>query len=571
MKQLYTRWGKELKKRTDKEGAAGQVLPEYPRPLLEREGYVCLNGYWEYRITRKKNGRPPEIYDGRILVPFSPESALSGVKRQLKPGEELWYRRTLITGKEDGKRTLLHFGAVDQMCIVYVNGRRVRSHSGGYLPFTADITRYIEAGENELCVRVRDVSDRSCHAKGKQRLLRGGMFYTAQSGIWQTVWMETVPRHYIESLKCTPLYDESAVEVTALSHTDMEAEILFEGETYKTRTNRSIRIPVKERKSWTPETPYLYRYEVKAGEDRVKSYFAMRLATIEKDQKGIPRICLNHKPYFQNGVLDQGYWPDGLYTAPSDEAMIFDIMEMKKQGFVMLRKHCKTEPQRWYYHCDRLGMLVWQDMINGGSAYHHWFVTYAATAFGLLHIRISDKFRWLLSRKNEKGRLEFEKEMRGTVKALYNHPSVIVWTLFNEGWGQFDTVRLTRELRRIDRGRLIDAASGWFDQGCGDLKSEHNYFFRLKVKPEEKRAAVLSEFGGFSMRVKGHSSSMQMYGYRIFADKKKLNHAYRKLWEEVESLKEQGLCAAVYTQVSDIEEEVNGIFTYDREVRKIES
>ncbi|OUP67082.1 glycoside hydrolase family 2 [Drancourtella sp. An177] len=561
MKQLYTRWGRDV----DPE----HVLEEYPRPLMKREKFMNLNGWWDYRITRSRSMERPGVYDGKILVPFSPESALSGVKRPVKPGETLWYRRSFQHPAASGRdRILLHFGAVDQMCIVYVNQKRAGSHKGGYLPFDLDITRFLKEGENELCVQVRDVSDTSYHARGKQKLKRGGMFYTAQSGIWQTVWMETVPEDYIRELRCRPDYDKKEVEITVLSDAKMDVAVDLEGKLFAGMTNIPIRIPLERMESWTPEHPYLYLYTVVAGKDRVESYFAMRCFTVEKDRRAIPRLCLNHRPYFQKGILDQGYWPDGLYTAPSDEAMIFDITAMKEEGYCMIRKHCKIEPQRWYYHCDRLGMIVWQDMVNGGSAYHHWFVMYAATVFGLLHIRVTDRMKMWLSRKSPEGRKEFEKEIKSTIKVLYNHPSIAVWTLFNEGWGQFDTARLEQKMRALDPTRLIDAASGWFDQGTGDFQSTHNYFFRLGVKPEKERACILSEFGGFSMRVKGHCSTMQMYGYRIFADKKKFRRAYRNIWQEVAELEKDGLCAAVYTQLSDVEDEVNGILTYDREVRK---
>ena len=455
------------------------------------------------------------------------------------------------------------------MCVVYINGRRAGCHKGGYLPFTIDVTRYLKEGENDLCVRVRDISDQSWHAKGKQKIQKGGMFYTAQSGIWQTVWMEAVPHNYIEEIKCRPFYDTGEVEITVFANVAKKARIILEGRVCEAGTNEPVRIRLREKRSWTPWDPYLYEFEVRMGKDKVKSYFAMRCITVEKDPKGIPRICLNHEILFQRGLLDQGYWPDGLYTAPSDEAMIFDISQAKNLGYNMLRKHCKIEPQRWYYHCDRLGMLVWQDMVNGGEAYHHWYVTYGATAMSIWHITVTDKVRRLLSRKSEKGRAEFEHEMRQTVRTLYGHPSIVLWTLFNEGWGQFDTKRLTKELKRLDPTRLVDAASGWFDQRCGDVRSTHNYFFRLKVKTEKERASILSEFGGFSMREKGHSACPAIYGYRIFPGKKSLCHAYEKIWKEVRNLERKGLCAAVYTQLSDIEEEVNGLWTYDREVLKI--
>ncbi|MEF9944953.1 MAG: glycoside hydrolase family 2 TIM barrel-domain containing protein [Lachnospiraceae bacterium] len=563
MKQLYTRWGKALEQE--------RVLQEYPRPLMERSDYDNLNGLWEYAFSEEK--KKPEKYDGEILVPFSPESVLSGVKRQLKPQEYLWYRKILKAADDrEGKRLLLHFGAVDQACKVYVEGKEVYRHVGGYLPFSIDITKAVKTGENELVVRVQDYSDTSYHARGKQKLKRGGMFYTAQSGIWQTVWMETVPQDYIHELIWTPLYDKKAIALQVVSKDSLAVQVHIEGEEIPVQgmSNEEFTIPLTQFHPWTPDSPYLYRVSVTMGKDRVKSYFAMRIFSVEPDQKGIPRICLNHKECFQKGVLDQGYWPDGLYTPPSDAAMIYDILQMKQMGFNMLRKHIKIEPQRWYYHCDRLGMIVWQDMVNGGSTYQHWYVTYLATAFSRLGVRVKDCYTKVLGRREKAGRLEFILEMEETVHLLYSHPSICTWVIFNEGWGQFQTKDMTALLKKLDATRLIDQASGWFDQGGGDVKSIHNYFFSLRIKAEEKRALVLSEFGGYSMRVRGHSASRNVYGYGVFHSKKRLGLAYHKMMEQVIGPKiPQGLCATVYTQLSDVEDEVNGMLTYDRAVRKI--
>lgn len=589
MKQLYTRWGREV----DPE----HVLPEYPRPLLVRENYTNLNGYWEYAFTEKY--REPEKYEGKILVPFSPESALSGVFRQLKPEEYLWYRRRFrLEGwkEKKGRRLLLHFGAVDQACRVLVNGRPAARHTGGYLPFSADITELAADGENELVVAVKDLTETSYHARGKQRLRRGGMFYTAQSGIWQTVWMEEVPRQYITNVNAEPDTEKGVVFITVEADMDRPVEIRIQkpriyGEPMKMpedaledrtqsgeeqeivcasgRTNKRLEIKIENMALWTCETPYLYPFTVVMGEDRAESYFAMRRFSVERDEKGILRICLNGAPVFQNGVLDQGYWPDGLYTAPSDEALIFDIQEMKKTGFNMVRKHLKIESQRWYYHCDRLGMIVWQDMVNGGGEYRRWFVTYAATVLSWRNVGIKDTHSGLFARKDRNGKLEFVREMKETVRILKGHPSIAVWVIFNEGWGQFQTEKMTEIVRELDPSRLIDPASGWFDQGGGDLKSIHNYFFALKVIPDDKRAVVLSEIGGYTFRQEGHSACEKLYGYSAYKDRNSLNQAYEELMEKVEKLIPEGLCASVYTQWSDIEEEINGVYTYDREIRKI--
>ena len=613
MKQLYTRWGRDLDPQN--------VLVEYPRPLLKRGSYINLNGYWDYAFTKEFN--KPEQYDGQILVPFSPETVLSGVSRQLQPDEYLWYRRTFTLEKwderKDGRRLILHFGAVDQACVVYVNGQKAARHTGGYLPFTADITALVCDGENELSLAVKDLSDTSYHARGKQRLERGGMFYTAQSGIWQTVWMEEVPEKYIANIETEADLERSAVRIRVSAAENSGSGVSANGQAAHTGapsdeegaesskaghpitiqirhpglytdndspesknqpntqqmcsasgiTGDWVEIPIPDIRPWTCETPYLYFFTVTMGEDRAESYFAMRKFSIEKDEDGIPRICLNGKVQFQNGVLDQGYWPDGLYTAPSDEALIFDITEMKKSGFNMVRKHIKIEPQRWYWHCDRLGIIVWQDMVNGGGAYKYWFVTYLATVMSWRGITMKDDHPWLLARRDRAGRAEFVREMKETIRILKGHPSIGTWVIFNEGWGQFQTEALTRIAKEEDPSRLIDAASGWFDQGGGDLQSVHNYFFKLKVRPEKERAAVLSEIGGHTYREPGHSACEELYGYGACRDKETLGKAYRELTDKVRALIPQGLCASVYTQWTDIEEEINGVYTWDREVRKI--
>ena len=598
MKQLYTKWGKNLDR--------DHVLEEYPRPLLMREDYQILNGWWDYAFTI--DYKQPQQYEGRILVPFSPETALSGVGRQLKPDEYLWYRRNFdLPGwdREKGQnRILLHFGAVDQSCEVRINGHKVKRHTGGYLPFEVDISRYAQESANELIVAVKDLSDTSYHSKGKQKLNAGGMFYTAQSGIWQTVWLEKVPETYIKEIKTVPdiekkiirikvsssystdkknvdklsrnlpieikirkpgLYPDPVVKPSQISTEDMLETAV------QAVSDKWIEIPIESISLWNCETPYLYYFEVKLGDDRAISYFAMRKFSLEtKVHEEFPRICLNGEVQFQNGVLDQGYWPESLYTPPSDAAMIFDIQEMKKTGFNMVRKHLKIEPQRWYYHCDRLGIVVWQDMVNGGSYYKHWFVTYGATLLSWLRIPMRDVYPRLLSREAKAGRLEFIREMKETIRLLGNHPSIAAWVIFNEGWGQFQTEDMTRIVRRLDPNRLIDQASGWFDQGGGDFSSLHNYFFKLFIRPERERASVLSEFGGYSYREPGHCAKEKLYGYGICKNKKDLEKRFLERWSGVRNLIPQGLSASIYTQWTDVEEEVNGVFTYDREVRKIE-
>lgn len=508
-------------------------------------------------------------------------------------------------GTEKGQnRILLHFGAVDQSCEVRINGHKVKRHTGGYLPFEVDISRYAQESANELIVAVKDLSDTSYHSKGKQKLNAGGMFYTAQSGIWQTVWLEKVPETYIKEIKTVPdiekkiirikvsssystdkknvdklsrnlpieikirkpgLYPDPVVKPSQISTEDMLETAV------QAVSDKWIEIPIESISLWNCETPYLYYFEVKLGDDRAISYFAMRKFSLEtKVHEEFPRICLNGEVQFQNGVLDQGYWPESLYTPPSDAAMIFDIQEMKKTGFNMVRKHLKIEPQRWYYHCDRLGIVVWQDMVNGGSYYKHWFVTYGATLLSWLRIPMRDVYPRLLSREAKAGRLEFIREMKETIRLLGNHPSIAAWVIFNEGWGQFQTEDMTRIVRRLDPNRLIDQASGWFDQGGGDFSSLHNYFFKLFIRPERERASVLSEFGGYSYREPGHCAKEKLYGYGICKNKKDLEKRFLERWSGVRNLIPQGLSASIYTQWTDVEEEVNGVFTYDREVRKIE-
>ncbi|MDF2543219.1 MAG: hypothetical protein K0S47_2937 [Herbinix sp.] len=569
--QLTTTWGEQID--------PDHVLEEYPRPQLKREQYTNLNGFWNYCIT--KDDRIPDQFTDQILVPFSPECILSGVNRQLKPDEFLWYERSLTNDqKPEGKRCILHFGAVDQYCEVYLNKKLITKHMGGYLPIDADITKALKEGENQLIVKVKDVSDTSYHSKGKQKLKRGGMFYTAQSGIWQTVWMEWVPEYYIEALKITPQVNNSAVQVEVIMNRPVvgpESEIIYhidvmdQGYLKQSLVSRNPNniITLTEFTYWSPENPYIYDLIITVGDDRVESYFAMRCFEVKKDKEGFLRIYLNHEPYFQNGLLDQGYWPEGLYTAPSDEALIFDIQKAKELGYNMLRKHIKIEPLRWYYHCDRLGMIVWQDMVNGGGNYNMLFVGYLPTLFPKAADWIKDKHYRMFSRKSKEGREEWTKECKATVEHLYNCPCIAVWVPFNEGWGQFDAQKAVELIHHVDKTRLIDHASGWFDQQGGDFKSIHNYFHILKITPD-KRAIVLSEYGGYACYVADHSYSYAIYGYRIYLTTQALDEAYQKLFrEEIPKLWEKGLSAAVFTQLSDVEDEVNGLFTYDRKVCKV--
>ncbi len=558
----------------------GSVLPEYPRPQFRRENWICLNGPWDYTFT-KKNKRP-ERPDGQILVPFSPECIRSGVSRQLLPGEYLWYFRFVYLNTiPENQRLLLHFGAVDQSCSVWWNGHLLGKHENGYLSFSFDVTDYLQEGNNTLWVRVQDDSDSGSQSRGKQSLKPHGMFYTAQSGIWQTVWMEWVPEKRIEKLKITPLYDEGSVrlEITLTHPQDMEIRMLWNRDSYchyvekedfpadQNTFVRDIRLP--DFRPWSPEDPFLYEVQLITETDTVHSYFAMRKFSLGLDEKQQPKLFLNNQPYFFNGVLDQGYWPESLYTAPSDEALVFDIRSMKELGFNMIRKHVKVEPMRWYYHCDRLGMVVWQDMVNGGGKPLLPLVCYLPNLFPPVTTRVRDNLYWFFSRTSKKARRKWEEEAMELIDQLYNIPCIGLWVLFNEGWGQFDSLRLTEKIHLADPGRLVDHASGWFDQGGGDVKSAHNYFRPLRVRTEQ-RPFILSEYGGHSCPVDGHLYSSNSFGYHTYKDTMEFTAAWQSLQKKIRELQGKGLAGAVYTQLSDVEEETNGLYTYDRKVCKVE-
>ena len=527
----------------------------YPRPQLRRDSYLCLNGWWDF-------GESPEefirSYPERILVPFPPEAPLSGIRRGHKKGNFLHYRRyfTLPEGFMQDK-LLLHLGAVDQKAWIKVNGHLAAIHEGGYLPIDLDITDMIRPGQNELQVLAIDDLDRS-YPYGKQRAKPKGMWYTPFSGIWQTVWLESVPRDYIRSLRISSTAKVATIEVTGGGEDKL---LTYDGKTVHFRGDR-VTIVTDGSRLWTPENPRLTEFTLESGGDTVHSYFALR--TLEtKVVDGIPRLCLNGKPYFFHGLLDQGYWPDGLVLPATPEGLRRDILTAKSLGFNTLRKHIKIEPELYYYECDRLGMIVWQDMVNNGS-YSYLRDTVLPT---LGWQKRSDSKRAVDSQTRQR----FLDAARKMVEHLYNHPCICQWTIFNEGWGQFDADQVTRQLRKWDRSRLIDSCSGWFAQQENPMESLHVYFKPVEVHPGRKPVA-LTEFGGAVYKLRDHSLSRgKTYGYGKCTSREAFEKAFLELYEkQILPAIPRGLCAAIYTQLTDVENECNGLVTYDRQVCKVD-
>lgn len=555
-------------------------LPEYPRPQFERSCWQNLNGEYDYYIS-SRGEKWVSDFSGKITVPFAVESMLSGVEKPLNPSDRLWYQRTFILSDAlKGKNILLHFEAVDWQCKVYINKQLVGTHTGGYCGFSFDITQYLLDGENTLTVCVYDPTESGWQQRGKQDNHPHGFWYTATSGIWQTVWLEGVNECHIEKIKTTPDIDSGTVNIKAnVSNgemTTLSLTVFDDGEEIVCKDislDEDIKIP--NFKLWSPEDPNLYYFTLEIKKDgkildSVKSYFGMRKFSFGTDKFGILRLFLNNEPYFQRGLLDQGYWPDGGLTPPCDEAMIFDIKEMKRLGFNMLRKHIKIEPMRWYYHCDRLGMIVWQDMMSGGAYIGDLY----AGVLPNLGIKVKDDNYKIFNREEKKARDDFKRELGEMIEQLYNVVSIYCWVPFNEGWGQFDALKICNYVKSLDSTRLVDHASGWYDQGGGDIQSMHKYVLPVKMpKLDKKRAFVITEFGGYQNRVDKHTwSENKTFGlYLKFKNKSTLTNAYKKLYEkQIIPLIDKGLCGTIYTQVSDVENEYNGIYTYDRKVLKIE-
>ena len=570
-------------------------LPEYPRPQLTRPLWKNLNGLWEYSVLPRESAAP-QVYSGQILVPFAIESSLSGVQQPLLPDQKLWYRRRFSDPRQDffqhepgsPGRVLLHFGAVDYECEVWINGELAGRHQGGFLPFSLDITGLLAEGENELVVSVWDPTDTGLQPRGKQCLKPKGIWYSPVSGIWQTVWLESVPPVYIHSLRLTPDVIHSRLEVETriqgiqgleeLDGLRVEVEA-FAGEekiaACSVAANTPAQVVIPNPHLWSPSDPFLYDLRVRLvcedlALDEVGSYFAMRRFGLLPDADGHLRFAMNGEPLFLYGPLDQGYFPDGLYTPPSDQAMVSDIEYIRSIGCNLIRKHVKVEPLRWYYHCDRLGMIVSQDMPNGG-AIDGMLVSGLTQILGFHRKDTVGLKRF--GRDSQTNRAEFYTELLEMVGHLYNAPCIAVWVPFNESWGQFQAKKTAGWIQCCDSTRLVDHASGWFDQGGGDFQSAHIYFKKLKRPKPDGRAFVLSEFGGYSLPIAGHQwDETRRFGYRFFDTCEALTAGYLALLEnELAPLIPQGLAAAVYTQTSDVETEINGYLTYDRKVEKMDA
>ena len=551
---------------------------DYPRPQLKRDSYISLCGTWQLDVKKYpvpiSSMAPVNVWHdyqsgkfdleqlGNICVPYPPESRISGVERTLKDNETFLYTRQFELAEDFiNDKVLLHFGAVDTSAAVMVNDQLAGAHQGGYLPFTLDITNLVKVGKNTITVEVEDTLDIDM-AYGKQRKDRGGMWYTPVSGIWQPVWLESVPADYIENIRLTPTLDSITIEVEGGAEEKTVVIKTEDGEISHSFTGSVETIRVENPQHWSPENPYLYDFELISGKDKVQSYFALRTVTIEK-VKGQSYICLNGKPYFFHALLDQGYFSDGIYTPFTPAGFVWDIVEMKKLGFNTLRKHIKVEPDLFYYYCDKYGMLVFQDMMNAGK--YNYIIDTVLPTIGMK--------KGVIHTPTPKRKEFFEKECRILTDLLYNHPSVVYYTVFNEGWGQYEADRIYDDMKTYDPTRVWDATSGWFIEKDSDVDSHHIYFRKIKIKARKERPLVLSEFGGYSWKVDGHSFNLdEEYGYKKFKSGEDLTKGLCDMYyNDIVPAIKNGLNAAVLTQVSDVEDETNGIATYDRQVIKTDS
>lgn len=559
--KIKTQWAEQVNPKS--------VLPEYPRPLMERSEWQNLNGEWEYAI--KPVGEvEPASFDGNILVPFAVESSLSGVQKEVGEKNELWYKRSFtVPAKWKGKDVMLNFGAVDWKAEVFVNDVLVGSHKGGYTPFSFNITPFLKgSGAQKLVVRVWDPSDKGYQPIGKQTSNPQGIWYTSVTGIWQTVWLEPVASNHITAVKSIPNVDANALNVTVGASTPcvtsiVEVKLLDKGAVVasaKGVQGQELRLGVKNPTLWSPENPYLYDMSITLSQngkviDQVKSYTAFRKISVEKDKNGILRMCLNNKPLFHYGPLDQGWWPDGLYTAPTDEALLYDIKKTKEWGFNMIRKHVKVEPARWYYHCDKEGILVWQDMPSGDMGNRWEPHKYNGG---------TDKERSLESVAN------YYQEWKEIMDLGVSHPSIVVWVPFNEAWGQFDTEKVVAWTKAYDPSRLVNPASGGNHRPCGDILDLHNYPGPDMFLFDAQRVTVLGEYGGIGLPLENHLWwNKRNWGYIQFKNSDEVTAEYVKYANELKGFVKRGFSAAVYTQATDVEGEVNGLMTYDRKVIKI--
>lgn len=571
--QTFAQWqpaGEKIKTAWAEKIDVNNVLPEYPRPIMKRADWQNMNGLWEYAIT--KAGSPqPESFDGKILVPFAVESSLSGVQKTVGTENELWYKRSFtVPSNWKNKKVLLHFGAVDWKSDIWINNIKVGSHKGGYTPFSFDVTPFLtKSGEQELVVKVWDSSEKGYQPRGKQTSKPQGIWYTPVTGIWQTVWLEPVAVKFIKQVRTVSNIDNSSLSVEVLtcatSYTDLYEVVVMEGgkqiASAKASANQLVDISIPNQKLWDTENPFLYDMKVTLISDgkvvdAVDSYFAMRKVSTKRDENGIVRLQLNNKDLFQFGPLDQGWWPDGLYTAPTDEALKYDLIKTKDFGFNMIRKHVKVEPARWYTHCDEMGILVWQDMPSGDQS-PRW--------------QMHQYFNGTELKRSAESEANYRAEWKGIMDFLYSNPSIVCWVPFNEAWGQFKTEEIVEWTKTYDPSRLVNPASGGNHYTVGDMLDLHNYPGPAMYLYDAQRATVLGEYGGIGMPLEGHLwSSDRNWGYVQFKNSKDVTDEYVKYGEQLYKMIKAGFSAAVYTQTTDVEGEVNGLLTYDRKVVKID-